>query len=39
MPDFQTLFPNRLYSAKIKPVRGLAQACLAIAAEDKAGRR
>src|SRR5476651_2450503 len=39
MPEFQTLFPTRLYSAKIKPPRGLAETCLAIAAEDKAGRR
>ena len=39
MPGFQTLFPTRLYSAKINPPRGLAGTCLAIAAEDKAGRR
>jgi len=39
MPGFQTLFPTRLYSATIKPPLGLAQTCLAIAAEDKAGRR
>jgi uncharacterized protein (TIGR02466 family) len=39
MSGFQTLFPTRLYSATIKPVRGLAETCLAIAAEDKAGRR
>jgi len=38
MTGFQTLFPTRLYSAIIKPPRGLAQTCLAIAAEDKAGR-
>jgi len=39
MSGFQTLFPTKLYSATIKPVRGLAETCLAIAAEDKAGRR
>jgi uncharacterized protein (TIGR02466 family) len=39
MPGFQTLFPTRLYSATIRPVRGLAETCVAIAAEDKAGRR
>jgi uncharacterized protein (TIGR02466 family) len=39
MPGFKTLFPTQLYSARIAPPRGLAQTCLAIAAEDKAGRR
>ena len=39
MAGFQTLFPTRLYSAKVSPPRGLAETCLAIAAEDKAGRR
>ena len=39
MPGFQILFPTQLYSAKIKPPRGLAETCFAIAAEDKAGRR
>jgi uncharacterized protein (TIGR02466 family) len=39
MAGFQTLFPTRLYSGKITPPRGLAETCLAIAAEDKAGRR
>jgi uncharacterized protein (TIGR02466 family) len=36
---FQTLFPTRLYNARIVPPRGLAETCLAIAAEDKAGQR
>jgi uncharacterized protein (TIGR02466 family) len=39
MAGFETLFPTRLYSARISPPRGLAQTCLAIAAEDKAGQR
>jgi uncharacterized protein (TIGR02466 family) len=39
MPGFQTLFPTFLYSSRIRSPRGLAQTCLAIAAEDKAGRR
>jgi len=39
MPGFQTLFPTFLYSSRIPNPRGLAQTCLAIAAEDKAGRR
>jgi uncharacterized protein (TIGR02466 family) len=39
MPGFQTLFPTRLYNATINPPRELAETCLAIAAEDKAGRR
>src|SRR5580698_4535847 len=39
MTGFQTLFPTRLYSTTIKPPRELAETCLAIAAEDKAGRR
>jgi uncharacterized protein (TIGR02466 family) len=39
MPGFQTLFPTLLYSARITAPRGLAQTCLAIAAEDKAGQR
>ncbi len=39
MSRFQTLFPTRLYSAAIKPPRGLAETCLVIAAEDKAGQR
>ena len=39
MAGFQTLFPTRLYSARLKPVSDLAQTCLAIAAEDKAGQR
>ena len=39
MPGFQTLFPTFLYSSQLRSPRGLAQTCLAIAAEDKAGRR
>jgi uncharacterized protein (TIGR02466 family) len=39
MPGFQTLFPTFLYHARIVPPRGLAETCLAIAAEDKAGQR
>ena len=39
MAGFQTLFPTRLYSARIVPARGLVQTCLGIAQEDKAGRR
>ena len=39
MPGFQPLFPTQLYSARLTGPRGLAQTCLAIAAEDKAGRR
>jgi uncharacterized protein (TIGR02466 family) len=39
MSGFQALFPTRLYSAIIKSPRGLAETCLSIAAEDKAGRR
>jgi uncharacterized protein (TIGR02466 family) len=39
MPDFQMLFPTRLYSARLAMGRGLAETCLAIAAEDQAGRR
>jgi uncharacterized protein (TIGR02466 family) len=39
MPGFQSLFPTQLYSARITAPHGLAQTCLAIAAEDKAGRR
>lgn len=39
MTGFETLFPTRLYSARLSPPRGLAQTCLAIAAEDKAGQR
>jgi uncharacterized protein (TIGR02466 family) len=39
MSGFQFLFPTKLYSAAIKPVRGLAETCLAIAAEDRAGQR
>jgi uncharacterized protein (TIGR02466 family) len=38
MPGFQSLFPTQLYKAHIAAPRGLAQTCLAIAAEDKAGR-
>jgi uncharacterized protein (TIGR02466 family) len=38
MPAIQTLFPTRLYQARIKSPRGLAQTCLAIAAEDRAGQ-
>jgi uncharacterized protein (TIGR02466 family) len=36
---FATLFPTRLYSARLAAPRGLAQSCLAIAADDRAGRR
>jgi uncharacterized protein (TIGR02466 family) len=36
---FQTIFPTRLYSARISAPRGLAETCLAVAAEDKAGQR
>ena len=39
MAGFQTLFPTLLYSAKIAGPYGLAETCLAIAAEDKAGQR
>jgi uncharacterized protein (TIGR02466 family) len=39
MAGFVTLFPTRLYSTRIAPPRGLAETCLAIAAEDKAGQR
>ena len=39
MAGFDTLFPTRLYRARISVAAGLAQTCLAIAAEDKAGRR
>jgi uncharacterized protein (TIGR02466 family) len=39
MSRFQMLFPTRLYNTPIKPMSGLAQTCLAIAAEDKAGQR
>jgi len=39
MTGFETLFPTRLYSARISSPRGLAQTCLGIAAEDKAGQR
>ena len=39
MAGFATLFPTRLYRANIAPPRGLAETCLAIAAEDKAGQR
>ena len=39
MPSIQTLFPTRLYQARIPSPRGLAQTCLAIAAEDMAGQR
>jgi uncharacterized protein (TIGR02466 family) len=35
---FQTLFPTLLYNAQIKAPLGLAETCLAIAAEDKAGQ-
>jgi uncharacterized protein (TIGR02466 family) len=36
---FQTFFPTWLYSGRVTPPRGLAETCLAIAAEDKAGQR
>ena len=39
MAGFETLFPTRLYSSRLAPPRGLAETCLAIAAEDKAGQR
>ena len=39
MSGFQTLFPTRFYSAKVTPPRGLAETCLSIAADDKAGQR
>jgi len=39
MTGFATLFPTRLYSTRIAPPHGLAETCLAIAAEDKAGQR
>ena len=39
MSAFQALFPTKLYRARIAAPRGLAQTCLAIAAEDKAGQR
>src|ERR1700760_193472 len=39
MAGFEILFPTRLYRANIAPPRGLAETCLAIAAEDKAGQR
>jgi uncharacterized protein (TIGR02466 family) len=39
MSGFQILFPTWLYNTAIKPMPGLAQTCLAIAAEDKAGQR
>ncbi len=39
MAGFESLFPTWLYSARISAPRGLAETCLAIAAEDKAGQR
>jgi uncharacterized protein (TIGR02466 family) len=39
MTGFLALFPTLLYSTRVKPPRGLAETCLAIAAEDKAGQR
>ena len=39
MTGFTTLFPTRLYKTNIAPPRGLAETCLAIATEDKAGQR
>ena len=39
MAGFQTLFPTWLYSGRIASPRRLAETCLAIAAEDKAGQR
>jgi uncharacterized protein (TIGR02466 family) len=39
MPTIQTIFPTRLYQTRIKPPVGLAETCLAIAAEDVAGQR
>jgi len=39
MTGFTSLFATQLYQARLAPPRGLAQTCLAIAAEDKAGRR
>ena len=35
----EKLFVTKLYKGRIAPPRGLEQTCLAIAAEDKAGRR
>ena len=39
MAAFQALFPTLLYRARLEVARDLVQTCLAIAAEDKAGRR
>lgn len=39
MPVIQILFPTRLYRASLRPPRGLAETCLAIAAEDTVGQR
>ena len=39
MAGFQALFPTLLYRSRLTAPRGLAQTCLAIAAEDKAGQR
>ena len=41
MAGFETLFATQLYSSRLKPQRNpaLEKTCLAIAAEDKAGRR
>ena len=39
MTGFTSLFATQLYQARLALPRGLAQTCLAIAAEDKAGRR
>jgi uncharacterized protein (TIGR02466 family) len=36
---FRTLFPTLLYDGRITPPKDLAETCLAIAAEDKAGQR
>ncbi len=39
MQAFSRLFATQLYQARLTAPRSLAQTCLAIAAEDKAGRR
>jgi uncharacterized protein (TIGR02466 family) len=39
MPGFSGLFATQLHETRLAVARGLADTCLAIAAEDKAGRR
>jgi uncharacterized protein (TIGR02466 family) len=39
MAGFKSLFATNLFSTRISPPRGLAETCLSIAAEDKAGQR